>query len=106
MSPINMKSGSPLPVGSVAIHDRRAAAAAVRVLLQLPWPSPVSGSFTLLQSELLDFKWLTTRVTFWPEALCWNVCASEGRLSVSMKRGSTADVISLYAPTGVTADGL
>src|SRR5688500_10882128 len=100
------KSGSPLPVGSVASQEANAAAAAVRVLLQLPCPSPKSGSPTVLQSEPFDFRWLTTTVSFWPDRLCSNVCASDGRLSVSMKRGSTADVIALKAPAGVTALGL
>ena len=34
------KSGSPLPVGSVASQSTSAFAAARRVWLQLPWPSP------------------------------------------------------------------
>ena len=43
-SPMIRKSGSPLPVGSVASQSTSASAAALRVRLQLPWPSPVSGS--------------------------------------------------------------
>ena len=66
----------------------------------------MSGSPTSLQSEPFDFRWSTTTVSFAPFEFCWNVCASDGRLSVSMKRGSVADVMILYAPTGVTLAGL
>ena len=99
------KSGSPLPVGSVASQSTSASAAALRVWLQLPWPSPRSGSPTSLQSEPFDLRWFTTTVNRAPVALTWKVCASDGRLFVSMKRGSTALFRSLYAPTGVTTAG-
>ena len=82
------KSGSPLPVGSVASQSTSACAASVRVPLQLPWPSPASGSPMSLQSEPFDLRWLTATVNRSPVAFCSNVCASDGRLFVSMKRGS------------------
>ena len=41
-----------------------------------------------------------------PVAFSWNVCASDGRFFVSMKRGSTAVVSTLKVPTGVTFAGL
>src|SRR5262249_4500563 len=104
-SPTIRKSGSPLAVGSVASQSTSASAAALRVWLQLPWPSPRSGSPTSLQSEPFDLRWLTTTVKRAPVAFTSNVCASDGRLVVSTKRGSTAVVSSLYAPTGVTTDG-
>jgi len=57
MSPITSTSGSPLPVGSVAIQSTSASAAAVLVPLQFPCPSPVSGSPTALHSDPFDFRW-------------------------------------------------
>ena len=92
------KSGSPLPVGSVASQSTSAWAAALRVLLQLPWPSPVSGSPTSLQAEPFDLRWLTATVKRAPVAFTWKVCASTGRFFVSMKRGSTAVVRILNVP--------
>ena len=56
------KSSSPLPSGRSASQLASAVAALVRVTLQLPWPSPVSGSPTALQSEPFDFRWFTTTV--------------------------------------------
>ena len=88
---MNRKSGSPLPVGSVASQSTSALAALVRVTLQLPGPSPVSGSPTALQSEPFDLRWLTTTVSRAPVAVRSKVWASDGRLSVSMKRGSIAE---------------
>ena len=58
------------------------------------------------QSEPFDLRWLTTTVKRAPVAFSSNVWASAGRLLVSMKRGSTADVRILKAPTGVTVAGL
>jgi hypothetical protein len=104
MSPIRRKSESPLPVGSVASQSTIAAAAWVRVTLQLPEPSPVSGS-SGRHSEPFDFRWLTTTVSLCPDELCANVWASEGRLRVSMKRGSTAEVMIFQSPTGATEPG-
>ena len=99
-------SGSPLPVGSPASQSARAWAAFVRVPLQLPWPSPASGSWTALQSEPLDLRWLTTTVSRPPVEVRAKVWASDGRLRVSMNRGSTVLSMTAYAPTGVTAAGL
>ena len=62
--------------------------------------SPMSA-----HDEPLDLRWLTTTVTR-SRLLSSKVCASTGRLRVSMKRGSTADVSSRYAPTGRTLAGL
>ena len=109
------KSGSPLPVGSVAIQSTRACAARVRVPLQLPWPSPVSLSgstagpgsrSTSRQSEPFDLRWLTTTVNRAPVAISSKVCASAGRLFVSMKRGSSAELRTWKDPTGTTTSGL
>ena len=100
------KSGSPLSVGSVASQSTSAWAAARRVWLQLPWPSPVSGSPTSRQSEPFDFRWLTATVKVALVVLTSNVCASTGRLLVSRNRGSSADVRVSKSPTGVTFAGL
>ena len=98
-------SGSPDPVGSAANQSTSASAACVRVTLQLPDPSPVSGSPTSLQSEPFDFRWLTTTVTPAPSATVANVWAMAGRFLVSMKRGSTDESSTAKEPTGVTALG-
>ena len=71
------KSGSPLPVGSVASQSTSACAAARRVTLQLPWPSPASGSPTSSQAEPFDLRWLTTTVNRAPVAFSSNVWASD-----------------------------
>ena len=94
---------SPLSVGSVAIQSTSASAAAVRVRLQLPFPVGESGSPA--QAEPLDLRWLTTAVKTAPSALARKVWASDGRLSVSMKRGSSAEVRVAKSPTGVTRAG-
>ena len=96
---------SPLPVGSVSSQSTRASAAAVRVPLQLPWPSPVSGSPTALQSEPLDLRWLTTAVMRAPSAFASKVWAIDGRLRVEMNRGSTDESRTAKSPTGVTDAG-
>ncbi len=90
-SPMISESGSPLPVGSVASQSTRASAASVRVPLQLPEPSPVSGSPTSLQSDPFDLRWLTATVNRPPVAISSKVWASTGRLLVSMNRGSTVE---------------
>ena len=77
-------------------------AAFVRVMLQLPEPSPVSGSPTSLQSEPFDLRCCTTTVSCAPFAFLLKVCASDGRFFVSMKRGSVAVVMIFQTPTGVT----
>ena len=99
------KSGSPLPVGSVASQSTSAWAAVVRVPLQLPWPSPASGSPTSSQAEPFDLRWLTTTVNLPPVAFTRNVWASDGRLFVSMKRGSSLESRIWKLPTGVTSPG-
>ena len=99
------KSGSPLPVGSLASQSTSACAAALRVLLQLPWPSPASGS-SGVHAEPFDLRWFTATVKRSPVAFTWKVWASTGRFRVSMKRGSTAEVSTLNVPTGVTFAGL
>ncbi len=86
------KSGSPLPVGSVSSQLASAIAAFFRVMLQLPWPSPVSGSPKALQSDPFDLRWFTTTVNRPPLAFSLNVWASAGRFSVSMNSGSSAEV--------------
>ena len=98
-------SGSPDPVGSVASQSTSAAAAWVRVPLQLPDPSPVSGSPTSLQSEPFDFRWLTATVKRAPSATVANVWARVGRFLVSMNRGSTEESSTAKGPTGVTCAG-
>ena len=105
-SPITSTSEVPPPVGSPASQSTSARAAFVRVRLQLPWPSPVSGSPMSSHAEPLDLRWLTATVTPLEVAVSSNVCASTGRLRVSMNRGSSAEVRSLYAPTGRTFAGL
>ena len=99
------KSGSPLPVGSVASQSTSASAAARRVWLQLPWPSPRSGSPTSLQSEPFDLRWLTATVKRAPVAFTSNVCASDGpalRVDEARVDGGRQE---LEAPTGVTTAG-
>ena len=61
-SPMIRKSRSPLPVGSVASQSTRACGGRVRVPLQLPWPSPASGSPMSAHAEPFDFRWLTATV--------------------------------------------
>ncbi len=58
---MTMASRSPLSVGSPAIQSTSASAASTRVWLQLPWPSPVSGSPS--QAEPFDLRWLTITVS-------------------------------------------
>jgi hypothetical protein len=94
------KSGSLLPVGSVASQSTSACAAALRVWLQFPWPSPVSGSPS--HADPLDLRWLIATVKRAPVAITSKVWASAGRLRVSMNRGSTALVRSLKSPNGLT----
>src|SRR3954452_5149863 len=97
-SPIARTSGLPLPVGSPASQSTSARAALVRVTLQLPWPSPVSGSPMSSHADPFDLRWFTATVTRSRLLVSSNVCASTGRLRVSMKRGSSAEVRSLYEP--------
>ena len=47
------------------------------------------GIADVLQSEPFDFRWFAATVKRAPVALRSNVCATTGRLSVSMNRGST-----------------
>ena len=75
------KSGSPLPVGSVASQSTSASRGRACAALQLPGPSPVSGSPTSSQAEPFDLKWLTTTVNREPVAFSSNVWASAGRSS-------------------------
>ena len=98
-------SSSPDPVGSVASQSARASAASVRVPLQFPWPVVVSSS-PAPQPEPLLLRWFTTTVSRAPVAASSNVCASAGRLRVSMKRGSTVLSRIAKSPTGLTVEVL
>src|SRR5687768_16626888 len=104
------KSGSIEPVGSVASHSTSACAAFLRVRLQLPWPSPVSGSLKLLvellHGEPFDRRWFTETVKRAPFDVDSKVWVSAGRLPRSFQRGSMASLSSLQAPIGVTFSGL
>ena len=62
---MSRKSGSPLPVGSVASQSTSASAAFVRVTLQLP-AAGVRVAGAPSQSEPFDFRWLTTTVSTGP----------------------------------------
>ena len=105
-SPMIRKSGSPLPVGSLASQSTSALAAFVRVTLQLPCAVAGVGIADVRAGRALRLQVVHVTVKRAPVAFSWNVCASAGRFRVSMKRGSTAEVSTLNGPTGVTFAGL
>ena len=59
-------------VGPVASQSTIASAALVRTSLQLPWPSPASGSSA--QADPFDLRWFTATVTSPPVSMSANVC--------------------------------
>ena len=74
---------APWPAGSVPSQETSFSAAAVRVVLQLPWPSLRSGS--PLQAEPFYLRWFTDTVTNSPDSRWRNVCTREGLLPVLPK---------------------
>ena len=107
-SPMIRKSGSSLPVGSVASQSTSAWAAFSRVPLQLPCPSPASGSAgrRSVQAEPFDLRWLTTTVNLAPVAFsCERLGQRRPALVVDEARDRRREVSHLKAPTGVTAAG-
>ena len=96
----------PLPVGSLASQSTTAFAACSRVSFAAALPVTGVGIADVLAPEPLDFRWLTSTVIRRWVALTSKVCVSDGRLFVSMKRGSTADVRILCAPSAATSSSI
>ena len=100
------KSGSPLPVGSVASQSTSACGRRLAGLVAVALAVAGVRDRRRDAAEPFDLRWLTTTVKRAPVAISSNVCASAGRLLVSMKRGSTAESSTLKVPTGATFAGL
>src|SRR6476469_4487944 len=99
-----MTSSSPVLVGSEASHASSALTEFVRTTLQLPWPSPASGTE---QADPLDFRWLTSVTKTPPVALTFQAWAREGRARGAGSPPLTNSTLLRTAvrPTGVTAAG-